>query len=188
MATASGDRSAHFPAIEKKYGQPMSYWFDVMREIADQKYPQQVAYLKENYGFSQAHANALVLYSKGSTSSKRYANYAEYLAPLTAEQQAGLNAITDALMKAFPKGEIVLAWNQPQFQIDGEYIVGYSASKNHITIGPWLTGFVAKYQDRLAVYKHGTKTFQVPLDWKPDTKLLKDIVKDRLAELKASKK
>ena len=27
MAT-NPDRSSYFPAIEKKYGQPMSYWFD----------------------------------------------------------------------------------------------------------------------------------------------------------------
>lgn len=165
----------------------MSYWFDVMAEIADQKYPQQISYLKENYGFSQTHANALVLYAKGSTTSKRFATFADYLAPLTDEQKAGLNAITTTILNAFPKAEVVMAWNQPQIQIDGHYIVGYSASKNHITIGPWLDKFIERYKPRLEGYKHGTKTFQVPLDWKPDTKLLKDIVKDRLAEIKAKK-
>ena len=42
-------REAHFPAIEKRYGEKMSYWFKVMKEVKDEKYPQQVAYLRENY-------------------------------------------------------------------------------------------------------------------------------------------
>ena len=32
------------------------------------KYPEQIAHLKESNGFSQTHANALVVYSRGSTS------------------------------------------------------------------------------------------------------------------------
>ena len=31
--TKSGDRTAHWPAIEKKHGQPMEYWFGVMAEL-----------------------------------------------------------------------------------------------------------------------------------------------------------
>ena len=32
-------REAHFPAIEKKYGEKMSYWFKVMAKLQGQKYP-----------------------------------------------------------------------------------------------------------------------------------------------------
>ena len=80
MAERNPDRSSYFPAIEKKYGLPMSYWFERMAEVADKKYAEQIAYLKENYGFSQTHANALVLYSRGSTSSRRFNTLDEYLA------------------------------------------------------------------------------------------------------------
>ena len=64
-------REAHFPAIEKKYGEKMAYWFKVMAKLEGKKYPEQIAHLKENYGFSQAHANALVMFSRGSESSQR---------------------------------------------------------------------------------------------------------------------
>ena len=60
-----GSREAHFPAIEKRYGEKMAYWFKVMAKLKGKKYPEQIAHLKENYGFSQAHANALVMYSRG---------------------------------------------------------------------------------------------------------------------------
>jgi hypothetical protein len=72
MATKDSSRDAHFPAIEKKYGKKMSYWFKVMASLEGQKYPDQIAHLRENYGFSQAHANALVMYSRGSVSAHRY--------------------------------------------------------------------------------------------------------------------
>lgn len=39
MAQRNPDRESYFPAIEKKYGQPMSHWFAQMKSVADQKYP-----------------------------------------------------------------------------------------------------------------------------------------------------
>jgi hypothetical protein len=53
MPEKNSNRADYFLAIEKKYGQPMAYWFDQMAEIAGTKYLEQIAYLKENHGFSQ---------------------------------------------------------------------------------------------------------------------------------------
>ena len=60
MPTRDPRREAHFPAIEKRYGEPMKHWFAVMKTVAGKRYPEQIAHLRENFGFSQAHANALV--------------------------------------------------------------------------------------------------------------------------------
>jgi len=57
-----------------------------MEKLKDKKYPEQVTHLKENYGFSQAHANALVMYSRGSKSSKRFDTPTEYYKTITPEQ------------------------------------------------------------------------------------------------------
>jgi hypothetical protein len=78
MGVAEGDREKHFPAIEKKYGEKMAYWFAIMKKLDGKKYPEQIAHLRENYGFSQAHANALVMYSRGSKSAKRHASPSDY--------------------------------------------------------------------------------------------------------------
>ncbi len=59
-------REAHFPAIEKKYGEKMAYWFKVMTKLEGKKYPEQIAHLKENYGFSQAKENDSTAYWLGS--------------------------------------------------------------------------------------------------------------------------
>jgi hypothetical protein len=93
-------RESHFPAIEKKHGEPMKFWFAVMAKIADEKYPQQIAHLRENYGFSQAHANALVMYSRGSVSAKRFETPAQYYKSIDAAQAKTARAIFKAISTA----------------------------------------------------------------------------------------
>ena len=108
-------REAHFPAIEKRYGEKMAYWFKVMEKLEGKKYPEQIAHLKENYGFSQAHANALVMYSRGSESSKRFNTPTDFYKSVTPEQAKTIKAIFKAITTKFPQVEIVIAWNQPCF-------------------------------------------------------------------------
>lgn len=182
---ANPDRSSYFPAIEKKYGQPMSYWFDVMAEIADRKYPEQMAYLQENHGFSRTHANALVLYSRGSTSARRYSTVEEYLVAVGADDTkvATVRAIFKAITSKYRNLETVIAWNQPMLKQGKDYVIGISVLKNHILIGPWGDDVIARFSDRLADYETNKKTFKVPVDWKPDAALLRDLVASRLAEI-----
>lgn len=175
MTQASGDRSAYFPAIEKRYGHPMSYWFDVMKDIADRKYPEQMAYLQENHGFSRAHANALVLYSRGSTSSKRFGSLAEFLATLDGTKKKTVKAILKAVQTKFPKAEVVIAWNQPMVKFRGKYIFGVAVATNHILVAPFNADVIEQFRSRLANYKVNKKTIQVPVDWKVDAKLVQDL-------------
>jgi hypothetical protein len=44
MAEETSDRARFFPAIEKKHGLPMAYWFDQMKEISDWKYPSRLLF------------------------------------------------------------------------------------------------------------------------------------------------
>ena len=184
MAT-NPDRSSYFPAIEKKTGQPMTYWFDQMEQISDRKYPEQIAFLRENHGFSQAHANALVLYSRGSTSAHRVHSLDEYLEPSDETKRATVRAIFTAITSKYPKAELVIAWNQPMLKLDGQYVFGVSVQSKHILIAPWGNGIIDQFRPRLTDYKVNKKTIQVPVDWKPDVKLLRDMVAARIAETAA---
>lgn len=183
MAT-NPDRASYFPAIEKKYGQPMQYWFDQMAELSDRKYPEQVAFLKENHGFSQAHANALVMYCRGSKSSRRHDTLDDYLAQYDETKGATVRAILKAISSKYPSMEYVIAWNQPMLKLDGQYVFGVSVLTHHILLGPWGDGIIDKFRPRLEGYKVNKKTIQVPVDWKPDTKLLRDMAAARIAEFR----
>lgn len=184
MAADKSDRTSYFPVIEKKYGQPMSYWFSQMASIADRKYPEQIAYLKEEHGFSQAHANALVMYSRGSTTTRRFTTLDDYLAKTDATTVKTVRAIFSTIQKKYPKLELVIAWNQPMLKLGDDYVFGLSTHTQHILIAPWGEAGLALVAAGIDCYKTNKKTIQVPTDWKVDAKLLNSLVKARLDELK----
>ncbi|MEY3278570.1 MAG: hypothetical protein RLZZ426_1056, partial [Actinomycetota bacterium] len=83
-----------------------------------------------------------------------------------------------------PKAEVVIAWNQPMLKLDGQYVFGVSVLKNHILIAPWGTGILEQFAARLETYEVNKKTIKIPVDWKVDAKLLKDLAAARVAEFK----
>ena len=184
MAEKDSSREKHFPAIEKKYGEKMAYWFKVMKEIKDEKYPQQIAHLRENYGFSQAHANALVMYSRGSTTTKRHDTPAAYYKTIDPQQAKTIRAIFKLITTKHPKLEHVIAWNQPMVRIGTAYIFGMSASKNHISFNPFSKDVLDQFIDEMEDLRVSKHTVAVPNDWKINEKLILKLVKARLAEIK----
>lgn len=54
--------ASYFPAIEKTYGKPVAYWFEILDTLKDKKHMEQVTVLKEHYKLGHGHANALVAY------------------------------------------------------------------------------------------------------------------------------
>ena len=182
MPPKDSSRESHFPAIEKKYGESMKYWFAVMKKVEGKKYPEQIAHLRENYGFSQAHANALVMYSRGSKSAKRFDKPSDYFKTLDAKQAKTVKAIFKAITKKYPNLELVIAWNQPMLKIDTRYVFGVSVTKRYILMAPWSTKVITQFMPKLADYKVNKKTIAIPNDWKVDEKLLQQMVKARLAE------
>ena len=177
------DRASYFPAIEKKHGQPMTYWFDVMSEIKDRKYPEQMAYLQENHGFSRAHANALIMYTKGSTSAHRVSSVDGYLAEFDATKQATVRAVLSAITDGFPEAEVVIAWNQPMVKVDGKYVFGLSVASKHILLAPFDGDVLDEFRPRLDGYVVKKKTFQVPVDWAVDVPLIQDMVAANVARV-----
>ncbi|MCD4523807.1 DUF4287 domain-containing protein [Nocardioides sp. cx-173] len=59
--------ASYFPAIEKKYGQPVAHWKQVLRSSpgygAEATHMQLVAALKEQHGLGHGHANAIVAHT-----------------------------------------------------------------------------------------------------------------------------
>ena len=183
MASASGDRSALFPAIERRYGQPVQYWLDLLASSDATKYDEQMALLQEGHGFGRSHANAVVMTHRGSTTTRRYATAEDYFDACDPVGAATARAAFAAIRKGVKGLELVTAWNQPMLRCEAGYVFGLNIGKNHITMGPIGTDVIANFADRLVGYKCGKKTFNVPLDWEVDAKLLVDMAAYRMAEL-----
>ena len=178
---ASGDRAAHFPAVEKKYGKPVSHWLKMLADLGDAKYPEQIALLRERHEFSQAHANALVMFARGSTSSKRFANPSEYFASVGPAKAKTIRAIIAAIRKKYPHLELVMAWNVPMLRDGERYVFGMSASTNHLLIAPWDAKVLKSLSAKLKAYEVNKKTVKIPIDWKVDATLLDAMIRPQLS-------
>jgi uncharacterized protein len=182
MTETTGDRSRFFPAIEKKHGGPISTWIKRVQDLGDVKYADQMALLQNEFGFSKSHANAVVMYVRGSTTSKRYSSPKEYFTSIDSAAAATAQEIFASITKSIPKLELVIAWNQPILKATGGYVLGISAATKHLTLNPFSKGVIDEFADdlrELGVSKH---TFKVPIGWKVDVGLLRRIAKARLAE------
>ena len=58
-ATPAQGPASYFPSIEKKYGQPIAHWQELVRSRLPAKHMELVAMLKEQ-GLGHGHANAVV--------------------------------------------------------------------------------------------------------------------------------
>jgi uncharacterized protein YdhG (YjbR/CyaY superfamily) len=177
MAVDRTKRESFFPAIEKRYGEPIKYWIKVMAPLKGAKYPEQMAHLQENFGFSRAHANALVMYLRGSESSRRFEKPKDFFDSLDPVKAKTAKKIFQVIRAKYPKLEFVIAWNQPMLKDGNQYIFGLSAATNHLLIAPFDPEIIKSLSKQLTRYKVNKKTIQVPVDWQVDEKLLLSIIR-----------
>lgn len=178
-----GDRSEYFPKIEAKHGKPIDHWFDQLGMLESEKYPDQIAFLKNEHGFSQAHANAVVMVYRGSDSSKRFTDSDDYFDNLAPRHRELARQIFHTIQLSHPELELVIAWNQPMLRQGKEYVFGLSASTHHLSINPFTPVALHDLRDKLEglhVLKH---TIRLPLDWSVDEELLEALVSHRIAGL-----
>ena len=109
----------------------------------------------------------------------------QYLAVLDDTRAATVQAVVGAVLAGHPDATVKIAWNVPQIQIDGKYVFGISAAKNHISLSPWSQIAMEMHAERLAQYEPTSNLFRVPPDWQVDQQLITDLVDARLAELEA---
>lgn len=174
-------RESYFPAIEKKYGKPISYWLTQLKKVKSNKYPDQISLLRENFGFSQAHANALVMYSRGSKSSRRFESTSDYFNNLDPVKAKTMRKIFRVIRAKHPGLKLVISWNQPMLKDGDRYIFGCSEAKNHLLIAPWNPKVIKAVQPLLGELVANKKTIRVPIDWKVNEKLLHRLIKESLS-------
>ena len=183
MAEKSGDRSAYFEAIEAKHGVPVDVWLDRLKDCGESAYPAQMAFLRDRYGFSRTHANAVVMWFRGSTTSQRFDKPENYFQSIEPPKASLMKRIFAEVLAMRADAELVIAWNQPMVRTGTSYVLGVSASKAHLTINPFSANALAaasRYLTGLVVNKH---TFQVPLDWEVSAELIQVLVSERRAEI-----
>ena len=159
----------------------MSHWFAVMQQMDGRAYGDQIARLRDGFGFSRAHANAVVMYCRGSASSRRYDGLDAYLDARDPVGAETVRAILAAVLHAQPDARVVIAWNHPMVKVDDHYVFGVSLGAKHILLAPIGRGTLDRFRPRLDGYVVNKKTVRVPLDWAVDSRLLAEMAAAGLA-------
>ena len=124
---------------------------------------------------------------KKSTSKKlkspRFNSVEEYLASQDPPKEGTLRFVINLILAEFPELESKISWNVPTIHRDGKYVVGVCAYKHHLTFSAWSPRVIEDFKVRLAKFVVFKNCFQIPVDWTIDRKLMKDLVRARLAEL-----
>jgi uncharacterized protein YdhG (YjbR/CyaY superfamily) len=115
--------------------------------------------------------------------SPKFASVEDYLTSLDPTKAKTLRSVMDFILKQFPELQSKISWNVPNVHRNGKYVVGICAYKRHLTFAPWSPRIIADFKPRLRKLIVKKYCFQIPVDWKIDRKLVKDLVRARLAEL-----
>ncbi len=116
-------------------------------------------------------------------SSPRFNSVEDYLASVDPAKARTLRSVIDLILTQFPELESKISWNVPQIHRNGKYVVGVCAYKRHLTFSAWSPRVIEDFKMRLEKFVVFKNCFQIPVDWEIDRKLVKDLVRARLAEL-----
>jgi len=104
----------------------------------------------------------------------------EYFAAAPAHALDLLNKMRTIVTQAAPNAEEVISYSMPAIK-QGKVLVYYAANNNHIGLYPTASPIIA-FKKELLPYKTSKGAIQFPLDKPLPQKLIRDIVKFRLAQ------
>ena len=116
-------------------------------------------------------------------SAPKFNSVEDYVTSVDPVKEKTLRSIIDFILSEFPELEAKISWNVPTIHRDGKYVVGVCAYKHHLTFSPFSLLVMKDFKVRLDKFVIKANCFQIPVDWKIDRKLVKDLVQARLAEL-----
>ncbi|MDD4689974.1 MAG: DUF1801 domain-containing protein [Eubacteriales bacterium] len=108
----------------------------------------------------------------------------DYIAAQPNEVRPLLHQIRDTIRGAAPDAIEKISWQMPTFW-QGENLIHFAVFKNHIGLYPGGEA-TSKFAKRLEGYKTSKGTIQLPLDQPIDHKLITDIVRWRLTQVRGS--
>jgi uncharacterized protein YdhG (YjbR/CyaY superfamily) len=106
----------------------------------------------------------------------------DYLAALSADKRAALEALRKAIRAAVPKAEECISYGVPAFRLNGKFLVAYGAATNHCAFYPGSV--VQALKEELSNYDTSKGTIRFPADKPLPATLVRKLVKLRIAKTK----
>ena len=117
----------------------------------------------------------------------KFTTVEEYLASLPKSTQKLLKQVRAAIKAAAPGAREKLSYQIGAFELDGKNLIGYAGWANHISLYPIPSGSAA-FNKEVSKYAAGKGTLKFPLDKPLPLKLIRQIVKYRVADNLRNKK
>ncbi len=105
----------------------------------------------------------------------------EYLGSLSKDQRAALEKLRRDIRAAAPGAEECISYNVPGFRLEGRLLVSYGAAAKHCSFYPGAYPIEA-YAADLASYATAKGTIRFPADEPLPARLVRKLVKARIAE------
>jgi uncharacterized protein YdhG (YjbR/CyaY superfamily) len=110
-------------------------------------------------------------------------SFDEYLAGLSAPEQAELERIRRIVRRTVPEAEEGTSYGLPAFKYNGRPLLGVRASKNHLSVFPFSPEAVEAARNSLAGFDLSKGTVRFTPDQPIPDSALEQLVRHRLAEI-----
>ena len=114
-------------------------------------------------------------------SKKSFTSIDEYIASCPEETHERLQTIRAAIKKIAPEAKEKISYQIACFELNGKNLIHFGGWKNHISIYPIPAGTEA-FNQAVLKYADGKGTVKFPLDQPLPSRLIRQIVKYRLAD------
>jgi uncharacterized protein YdhG (YjbR/CyaY superfamily) len=107
-----------------------------------------------------------------------------YLEALPEPKRSTMLEVRKIIMDVEPRFEQVFAWKSPQFKLNGKFVVGICAHKNHLTFSPQSKEVMLEHAKELQGYVTAGSSFQFAVDKPLPKGLVEKLIAARIAEIK----
>ena len=111
----------------------------------------------------------------------------EYLESVPPLQRTELERVRAVIAQAVPEADEGMSYGMPAFRYHNRPLIGFTASKNHLSIHPFSPAVVDTVREELRGFDLSKGTIRFSPDKPLPENVLKDIVAHRLRELTSSR-
>ncbi|MEX2202857.1 MAG: DUF1801 domain-containing protein [Actinomycetota bacterium] len=111
-----------------------------------------------------------------------------YFRSLPKEQRAPLQTLRETIAASAPDAEEGITYSMPGFLLGGKGFIAYAGFKDHYSLFPMSTSAIEDHRDELGSRVTGKGTISFEYGRPLPVRLVKKVVKTRLAEVAAKRR